>query len=205
MEPEELEEGAESILGVVENLGVLGARAARSVTSEAAVARFGRTLAEASADAAELFAKMAMQRRLGHYPFSHDLNELASSLEERDTERRWRDVATLLRRLNGYTRRDHKTMNGRVSIDFDDVGRAGERFAALVPALVTEFEDAAQTPALAETANSALAELHDLYREATDLFPSFVESPPDGFGEMASAVREVLSAVRSAYERGAAV
>lgn len=96
-------------------------------------------------------------------------------------------------------------MNGRVSIDFDDVGRAGERFAALVPALVAEFEDAAQTPALAEAANSALAELRDLCREATDIFPSVVETPPDGFGEMASAVREVLPAVRSAYERGAAV
>ncbi len=53
------------------------------------MAGFGRTLVEDSADTAELFAKLAMERRLGHFPHGHGLERLADTLDASDTERRW--------------------------------------------------------------------------------------------------------------------
>ncbi len=168
-------------------------------TSGKEMAGFGRALAEDSADAAEFFANLAMERRLVHFPYGHSLERLADTLEAGDTERRWGGMVTLLRALNGDTRRHHQAMCVRIPITAEDVERAGTRLSVLLPALVVEFREAAGEPELAEAANMALAELRDSCRKVIGRFPEELPPALSGPGGIAAAAREALPGIRAAY------
>ncbi len=199
MKPEELTDGAHGILRIIIVLGREAAATADPTAPEFEVAGFGRTLVRESTDAVELFAKLAMQRRIGHYPYSHDLNALASTLEGRDTERRWGNLVTLLRNLNGDTRGHHLAMYAETQVSAADVDHAAGRFTLLLPALVDEFRDAALTPTLAEAANSVLADLHGGCQRVLQGFPETLEPVPEDFGDIAAAAHEALPDMRRAF------
>ncbi len=200
MQPEELAREADDILRIVNDLGRAAAVVAGPKTDEIEMIWFGQALAEDSADAAARFGRMAVRRRFGVSTRSNDLNELADALEAHDVEREWEGLTEMMRGINGDTRRDHPTMCSGARVRAGDVTRAGRRLSILVPVLLVEFDHAALTPALTEVARSAFAELRRTGLRTVDRFPADAGQEPVGFGEVATAAREVLPSIRLAYD-----
>lgn len=204
MQPEQLKNGADNILRIINRIREAGEALIAAFDLEDQMRWFGMTLVEDSSDAAELFVKLAMQRRIGHFPYGHDLNKLAAVLERQDRGRRWQDLVILIRNLNGHTNHDHQMMYGEVPVDAEAVNRAKDRFSLLIPALAEEYEDAARTPVLAQVGDQALGKLRNLCKEAVERFPVDIALPTDDFDDTALAVRKALPSIRSTYVNVAA-
>ena len=200
MKPEELASEADGLLRVVNGLGRGAAMVADSKAAEIEVTWFGQTLVEDSADAAVRFAKMAVRRRYGDCTGSEDLNELADTLESHDVEREWEGLTMLIRGINGdaHLARSATLTSSRIQVE--NVSHAGRRVSILVPALFVEFDHVTLTPDLARAAKAVLAELRRVGLRTVDRFPVTLRPVPDGFGEVATAVCDVLPSIRLAYE-----
>jgi len=198
MRPEELTEKFGGIRRIVRSLGSDAANAASPDASENELVDFGRTLAVDSSDAAELFVKMAIQRRVGKHLRGHDLQILADRLEKHDSDGRLNDLVTLVRGLNGDTQKHHQGIYDSTEITAEDIALACERLRLLLPALLSELEDAALTPDLAAAAEDAMTEYRDICRKVLDRFTDGIREVPQGSGEMATVAIDALSDIRSA-------
>jgi len=173
--PEDLSGWIDSILSQIENLGY---RVIGTGVSRKELVRFGRTLVALSSDAAERFARMAIQRRTGTFGWNHDLHALAKELQAKNRDGKWDGPVAVIREMNGQTRRHHKNYpNIRLTARDARLGLA--RFRLLLAALEEELTDAVRTPDLAPAATVGLAEYRELCRKATGFFPDTVQALPD--------------------------
>ncbi len=203
MEPADFAQWAENIRRRFDSLGNdAGALAERK---DAVSARdLGVTLAESTARISELFAKLVLDRRLGHYPFSHDLNDLGATLEAEDSDGRWRDKVALIRQLDGDTRHHHQAMYINRTIAASDIECGAQRIVLLADALVEEHRDAVATPVLKDAATTALAEIAGRGKWRRDRLPEEGMALHGVAGPVAEAAARALPAVRDAFARFAA-
>ncbi len=202
MTPENMTGWIDAILLEIRRLARDAADVTYPNTTEKELRGFGRTLPGGSADAAELFAKMAIKRRVGEYEWTHDLQALAKALQATNADGRWNDLVALVHALNGNSRKHHQYSYPNVRITAWDVKLGRTRFRRLLPALLAEIEDAARTPDLKEAAKEGMDEYHRSCHKTLGFFPDVARPLSSGADRMTRAVIRMLPDIRAALAGG---
>jgi len=169
MNPKQFHECANSVLWMIKALNDVASRPSSELDKE----RFCAILSRASADASELFAKMAFNRRTGFPPpRTHAVDRIADELRERHP----RDesliaLARMIDALNGRTRKHHEIGYPEIRQTPRDVRVGRLRLGRLLPALQDEILDAMQDPGLSAAAAEAMKRFLSICLEGVDFLP----------------------------------